>query len=390
MDSSTSQPDLTTEAGMSAYLTARSISHTSITLLTGGNVNYVYRVTCPSETSSSSSTTSESIASQKERTFIYKHSEAYLHFSPTFAFDPARMDYENHVLIVVPELMDRYVPGKVCSVHSAKRYSYDAEKRVLCLEDGGERELKKAYADPLLNIPAIGTEMGRWIAALHMSTKKTSLSLTGAKDDVDLKANNPIGVEIYRYSYNNLSDAFAKYGHDVELANRVNEKFGSRLAADNECLCHGDYWPGNVLVKFRDERQEEVDLTVVDWEITRRGTSATDVGQFAAEAFLLDRFRGDRGILAAFLDAYLTERDFGAGAVEGVDEQEWITRMLVHWAVHIAFWPTRVEWTDREGTQDLVDMGRAVLISALDGDWAKLRNCQLLRSAGGRLADILA
>ncbi|PVI02754.1 hypothetical protein DM02DRAFT_612726 [Periconia macrospinosa] len=378
---SLSQPDLTNEVGLSKYLTAKSISHTNVTLLTGGTANYVYRVT------SSSSPSSEPFLSQK-KTVIYKHAAPYLHSNPSFAFDSKRMDYENHVLTIVPELMRPYLERVQSNVHAVKRYSYDEERRLLCLEDGGEMELKKAYVNLTLDVAEIGAQLGSWLVVLHTSTKGTSLSLTASagEDEEYLKANNSIGVAIYRHSYANLAAAFTEYGHDVELAKRVNEEFGSRLATDNECVCHGDFWPGNVLVKCNDERRDAVNLTIVDWEMSRRGTSATDVGQFAAEAFLLDRFRGVKGLLGAFLDAYLSSRDFENEEAA----KEWAKRVVVHWAVHIAFWPTRVEWADRAGTQSLVDMGAMALKAVLGGDGVQLRDCELLRRAGKKLTRLLA
>ena len=45
-------------------------------------------------------------------------------------------------------------------------------------------------------------------------------------------------------------------------------------------------------------------MAVVDWEMVRRGCGATDVGQFAAESWLLERFHGGRGLLGAFLGGY--------------------------------------------------------------------------------------
>jgi hypothetical protein len=102
------------------------------------------------------------------------------------------------------------------------------------------------------------------------------------------------------------------------------------------------------------------------------------VGQFAAEAFLLDRFRGDRGLLPVFLDAYVEVRKQGDEKIG----KEWVRRMAVHWGVHVAFWPTRVEWANREGTQKLVDIGVSVLKAAVDGDWEKLRASELLKDVG--------
>tara|TARA_R110002003_G_scaffold33_2_gene2057 strand:+ start:3570 stop:3977 length:408 start_codon:yes stop_codon:yes gene_type:complete len=107
-------------------------------------------------------------------------------------------------------------------------------------------------------------------------------------------------------------------------------------------------------------------------QMVRRGTSATDVGQFAAEAFLLDRFRGGRGLRRDFLTRYFSMRkdDFTLGL-------EWIKRLAVHWAVHIAFWPTRVPWTDEQGTEDLVQIGVDVLKAVLQDDMESVRTSKL-------------
>jgi hypothetical protein len=40
--------------------------------------------------------------------------------------------------------------------------------------------------------------------------------------------------------------------------------------------------------------------------------------------------------------------------------------------VHIAFWPTRVAWTDRSGTQALVETGKRVLRAAVESKWSVL------------------
>jgi len=146
------------------------------------------------------------------------------------------------------------------------------------------------------------------------------------------------------------------FGYDVALAEKIDAEFGSLLATDDEVVCHGDFWPGNVLVG------DDGKLTVVDWEMVRRGNGATDVGQFAAEAFLLDRFRGARGLLPAFLNAYAEARgkEF---------EKEFVKRVVVHWAVHVTFWPTSVEWANEKETGKLVAIGVEALRAVEDGNW---------------------
>lgn len=102
-------------------------------------------------------------------------------------------------------------------------------------------------------------------------------------------------------------------------------------------------------------------LTLVDWEMTRRGTGATDVGQFAAEAWLLDRFRGQRGLASAFLRSYVEAAK---------PSEEFLRRVVVHLGTHIAFWPTRVVWGSEEETREVVGIGKEVLEGALEGRWA--------------------
>ena len=111
------------------------------------------------------------------------------------------------------------------------------------------------------------------------------------------------------------------------------------------------------------------------------------VGQFSAEAFLHDRFRGGRGLLPAFLNAYVTAREKAGNGGSEVMGKQWLKRMAIHWGVHIAFWPTRVEWTDKKGTQKLVGIGFGILQAAVDDDWETLRSSELFRNIGSLIVN---
>ena len=346
--------DLTTEDGLRLYLKAKRRSNdTEVTLLSGGTANYVYRVTTSDDSTS-----------------IFKHAAPYLHSNKAFPFDPIRIDYEARILesfnpINGKSVFSNHLPTS--AVHAVRVLDYDERHKLLEIEDGGSRNLKDAYTDPKLDTPRIGKELAMWVATLHEHSKKISLISSYQKD-----SNNPVAVNIYRYCYNNLHTALSQFGHDPQLAHRINEEFGGLLQTDDECVCHGDFWPGNVLVRL--DETHPVELTVVDWEMVRRGTSATDVGQFAAEAFLLDRFKGGRGLRFAFLNAYAKAREETTAL-----GRTWLRRIVVHWAVHLAFWPTAVVWTDREGTQELVDIAVDVLKSVLEDEWEKVLQSPLLR-----------
>ena len=390
-----SHHDLTTEEGFSAYLKSTGIDHSSIKLLEGGTANYVYRV-----------------ALRTGETVIYKHAASYLHSNPAFSFDQNRMDYEAHVLSMLPTLLQS--PDHNSNIHPAILHHYSNAEKVLCLGDGGSHHLKSAYTKPSLNILRIGAELGTWLAALHTSTSRTSLSPEPEEQD-NLEANNATAVQVYRYAYANLPTAVAQYRtsnpalhnrphtsppSDVELAQEINDRYGSRLAHENECLCHGDFWPGNILVRSPSSLPPTADatisphpianskLTIVDWEMVRRGTSATDVAQFCAEAFLLDRFKGGRGLRAAFLNAYLGAR-LGEEEGLGVLGADWVRRVAVHWGVHVAFWPTRVEWTDSDGTRELVSIGVRSLRTATEGRLEELLAGELFEGLEDRFRERL-
>jgi thiamine kinase-like enzyme len=355
----TPEHDLTTEGGLREYLTSMQRKFISVKLLSGGTANYVYQVTF-----------------QDLSTAIFKHAAPYLHSNKDFAFDPARMDYEHYILCELPSSASSQTSQ---FTHAVGVKSYDKEKKLLCLEDGGERNLKEAYDDPTLDMNEIGIDLAKWLATLHLQSITKSFAV-GTNSEVGVAENNAIAVNIYRHSYQNLHSALEKYGNTTELAIRINDEFGSLLASDDETVCHGDFWPGNVLVRMESPNHigsgsMAVALTVVDWEMVRRGISATDVGQFAAEAFLLDRFKGARDLRRSFLATYVQARE-SATSSKHIGRQ-WIGRMAVHWAVHIAFWPTRVQWTDDEGTKKLVDIGVGVLNAVLTSDWETLKQSPL-------------
>jgi thiamine kinase-like enzyme len=357
--------DLKAEEGLRAYLVAKGKTPVSIRPLSGGTANYVYRVEFT-----------------EGSTAILKHAAPFLASNQTFAFDPARMGFEATILKALSSIKGL----STSDTHAVQLLEYDSNEKLLCIEDGGERTLKEAYKDRTLSMTDIGRRLATWIAKLHC-TNEHSLSLgEPTQSTTNSPMNNAIAVQIYRYSYNNLHIALTKYGYNTEIAYRVNEDFGSLLASDDECICHGDFWPGNVLVQGK--RQEASsnpsenfsNLTIVDWEMSRRGTSATDVGQFAAEAFLLDTFHGDRGLRRHFLNAYALARE-GYTDDKPLDK-EWIRRMAVHWAVHIGFWPTQVPWTDEQGTRELVDLAICALQAAVDSDWEGLMKSPLFLDLG--------
>ncbi|OMP82285.1 hypothetical protein BK809_0006595 [Diplodia seriata] len=232
------------------------------------------------------------------------------------------------------------------------------------MSDAGPHNLKTWYPlAPASAVPAVGTALGAWLAQLHHRTSRTA----GTRRTFD----NATAKGIYRYAYANLATAFERHGLDVAYARAVDETFGARLATDDVCVCHGDFWSGNVLVA--DGPGTTTTLSVVDWEMTRRGIGATDVAQFAAEAYLLDRFCGGKGLVEAFLEEYVrAARENGEVGGEA-GKEEFVKRLVVHFGVHLAFWPSFVAWCGEEETRELAKFGKGCIEAGWGANWEAVR-----------------
>jgi Ser/Thr protein kinase RdoA (MazF antagonist) len=169
---------------------------------------------------------------------------------------------------------------------------------------------------------------------------------------------NAFARSTFRYTYNGIASVLKQHGFDPALGGRINERFGNEAEDSRTCLCHGDFWLPNIQVKDSDPdvKVEETELraphlTVIDWENVRVGNGATDAARFAADAWLLDRFHGSRGLLETFLKAYITDRPL---------EQHDRVVFATHFAVHIIFY-SRMRWTDESGTKEIVQIGKEIL-----------------------------
>ena len=284
-----------------------------------------------------------------------KHAEPFVKSIQSITLAVERMDFEARALHVIPQSLP---PDEF--VNPPELYGYDQDEHILHISYGGNRTLKEAYADSSLNVIAIGTRLGNWLARLHKCTE----------GNYEI-GNNVVAKGIYRHSYRNLAKARERFGFDTEFGERVDELYGSLIENDDGMVCHGDFWPGNVILESSEanEAMQAVPrMTILDWEMCRRGNGVTDVGQFAAEAWLLDRFRGERGLLNAFLKAYLGEWKMG---------KEDCRRVAVHFGTHIGYWPTVVEWASEQDTREVVRIGGEVIAKAMDGDWGWLGRSML-------------
>jgi hypothetical protein len=355
--------DLTNVDGMKNYIQHRlGVPDVKLEVIAGGTANYVYRL----------------LGGNKEsegRSWILKHAAGHLSSNPEFNLPPSRMDFEARILTHklkekiechCNNLESSLVISPAIHVHTVPLIFYDIGLKLLCIRDAGSRNLFSAYKDLSEDdVQKIGTAIGRWLARLHTETPHSNA--TG-----DSGLNNEVGVMIARHTYNSLSSALSQTCYDAELGLKINSSFGGLLAMDDESVCHGDFWPGNVMLQDSSVTGAPEILTVIDWEFVRVGSSATDVGQFAAEAFMLDRFCGNKGLRSAFLQSYCHTRthDSPSAVFQQKDRRyKWMTRAAVHFAAHLVFWPSRqAHWANKEYKKPLLDLAFGILRDAISSN----------------------
>ena len=98
----------------------------------------------------------------------------------------------------------------------------------------------------------------------------------------------------------------------------------------------------------------------------RRGNGATDVGQFAAEAYLLDAFCGKRRLRKAFLQGYCSKMlELG---LDSAQDRAFVERVVIHTGVHLSYWPAVMQWTDKEQTRTMMEGWHQTMREAASGN----------------------
>lgn len=126
----------------------------------------------------------------------------------------------------------------------------------------------------------------------------------------------------------------------------------------------GDFWPGNLSLSF-DETGELKQIWVLDWELCKPGLLGVELGQFSAELVLLMRFNADicghtaNIILDDFLGVYSTHI---------IPDLELCKRTIVHLGGHLVTLTPRIEWGNKETTQEVVKEGVRLMVEGYSAE----------------------
>lgn len=106
---------------------------------------------------------------------------------------------------------------------------------------------------------------------------------------------------------------------------------------------------------------EEVEMFIIDWELSHLGSVAFDIGQMLAELYELKLFKDiDAGawLMEAFVKGY------------GKIEEAVAFEIAIHMGVHLIVWGSRVEgWGTKKQIERVVEVGRNWVLAG----WAQDR-----------------
>ncbi|KAI6031548.1 kinase-like domain-containing protein [Pisolithus microcarpus] len=360
--------------GVQAYLENTPFASHTVDLLSGGFSNFTYRIHLHAPIDGRS-------------TFVLKYTPPYVAMgghtrtplsSERQATEASRLSHQlsirsGEITVEVPTLR-----------------LHDEEMHVMITDDAGidTRTLKEVLINeslPTTLLEEMGVALGRFLGHLHGLHERRDV-------DLSLFAKNEVGKTISAWvTYGRIVSTLTGNDEIPALPNPPLEIPGEKLAAFSklvearskevrsstaaDAVTHGDFWPGNVVVRLRrgvDGKAEALQkLYVLDWEVAKTGLPGLDLGQFCAELYLISRFHPRReecatAVMTSFLSAYRRSTNKVDPALAGVT--------VGHIGAHLVTWTPRISWGGREQTRKVVQEGVEMLSLGCVGTASSLQD----------------
>jgi len=340
--------DLTLIQDVHDYLSKTPFASTEVTPLSGGTANYVYRLWLE-------------IPYEGRDSLVLKHARPYVKDIPTLAFVVERQDYEVEALRRVGAWVS---PTSIVTV--PKVHLFDRSSHVIIMDDSGvdSINLKAFMQEGKASLPMaeqIGIAIGEFIGGMHKWGRGNVELLDAVRGNEKakamsawayygrlvstLKGGSPLPLP-------KLSDPVLEIEKsDMEVVEKVSEETTKAMLEAQDSFVMGDFWPGNIMVSLNQKGDLE-HLYILDWELTKAGLPAIEIGQFCAEIHMLRRFNPEVCQTTASL---VLEHFFKAyGDIE--------RRAFVHMGVHMCVLGARVEWGEKELTRQVVLEGLRMVV----------------------------
>ncbi|KAM7219796.1 Protein kinase-like domain containing protein [Rhypophila decipiens] len=376
----------------------------SLTILSGGNANFVFCARLKEPLPQGVSVPQ----------VLIKHGEAYVRSDTSFSLPTSRCEVEAETLSILGTHLASFnlsvstnpssatIPGIDITVRTPQLHYFNAQTNTQVQEYLPRGIDLKTYCLKYLSPTpeskkseclALGEALGSWLRQLHTWTAWPCVPNDAPKLKLrDLAKKNKAlqllkNATYYQFlahqmieKFPDILDPHRKLFKDLEI------QYANELSDENENLqvVHGDFWTGNVLLPEPETHNSTAPSTspvstsvfVVDWEVLSLGIPQRDVGQMIAELFMLKLFKNiDAGewIIEGFLKGY-----------GGLKTTQQAFRTLIHIGAHlVVIGGTIAGWADKEGDVDrVVELGRDMILHGHDQDWKWFESraeCSVLR-----------
>ncbi|KAJ7224025.1 kinase-like domain-containing protein [Mycena haematopus] len=363
--------DLSTAAGVQAYLATTEFASSAVTLLTGGTGNFAFRLhlLTPYE---------------GQTTLVLKHARPYVATAPSIPLAIERQAFEAEALQKIKEGLNC---GPLATVPTM--YHFDETAHIIIMTDAGENSRNlKALMISAPPSPAVAQEIGRalgqFLGRLHSwgaidskmvdffdqneQAKRITAWITYDRIISSLTTDNLPAVALLPEPVpeSDLDDIRAI------VAERTPEIFNCR-----DTLTMGDFWSGNIMVNLHTNAATGATsfggVHIIDWELAKAGVAALDVGQFCAEMLCLILFEPHAGTVEsakALIEAFLVEYRAYCGELK----PHFANVAAKHIGAHLVTITPRVGWGTPEETVKAVEVGLEHLMEGCSDRWVRERS----------------
>lgn len=232
---------------------------TTITELSGGNLNKVWRA-----------------KTESGQTYIIKHAPPFIASQPDIPLDDSRLLFESRILKRFR--IDKRLSGlQNAFIQVPDFIHYHAGHHLLLMEDVGELpSLLKALNTPAEKAKKMAQKLGRFIAELHLTTFQNTEYLKYFN-------NRPVQETRNQVQYQQCGDFCKKIDLTEDIAQSVEKQcrtLGKKLISPGYCLIMGDLWPESILV-------DSDRLILIDWEMTHYGRPLQDIAHLDAHLWMM-------------------------------------------------------------------------------------------------------
>ncbi|BCR83890.1 uncharacterized protein ACHE_11292A [Aspergillus chevalieri] len=352
-------------------LTSTPYACSSLTRLSGGTANFIYRgiLQRPLEDGT--------------KTVIIKHAEEFLASSKDFKLTAERCVIEEMILNALTTLPPSTIKSSI--VNTPYLYHFDHSTHTQILEDlPAAQDLKSFTIAHGHDLPeslarSIGRGLGEWLRAFHAWTEDDAQRSLKGK----ICADRLMAELKFSVNYDILVQKLQQFPGALEASRDVFEKVREmargeigKFQGEGFGLIHGDFWTGNALIQSTvlDCQQQRPKPTptlfITDWELSQCGPRALDLGQMIGELYMLKHFKNlDAGlwIIQDFIEGYLPALNV-----------DMAFRAAIHAGVHLVAWGSSVQgWGTEEQVENVVSVGRDFVMRGWERDMAWFKKSAL-------------